>query len=1211
MIRHPWACGAGLLLAALLCSAYQAPGPSGGQFSQSLGTELGRLDAQAGRHRFYLGNDPVRWLANVPAASTSRLTFSTFLGGSNFDQVYALAIDAAGNIYVAGQTASANFPSRVGGVDGNRDVFVAKLNPAATQITYLTILGGQQTDTPGGIAVDTSGNAYVTGFTLSANFPTTTGAYQTIFRGSESAFVAKLNSSGALVYSTYLGGSGRDFASAIAIDGSGNAYVTGYTSSTNFPIVSGAFQPAYGGGFNDAFVTKLNPAGAGLVYSTFLGGISDDIASSIAVDPAGNAYICGQTNSPNFPVSSALQSTNAGGQDAFVAKLNATASALTFSTYLGGSFNDQANSIAIDSSQNVYVAGVTSSFDFPVSPTAFQNSIGGTFNAFVAKLTSSGGTLAFSTYLGGSGSDQASALAVDSAGNVWLAGSTSSLNFPLVNAYQAALAGGKDVFVATLNATGDHLLYSSYLGGALDDSGLAIGIDNRGSEVVGGITESSNFPSTLGVIQPLFGGSYDGFVFKLLAGVCPYSLSTNALNVADTGGSGTITASATVGCSAPAANSSVSWALVSVVGNAVNWTIAGNPSSLARSGTLTIGGQTVTINEPGLPCSYAVNPSSVSVGSAGGAGTVGVTPTPGDCPAAGVISGVSWASVSISGNTASWSVTADPSSLGRAGSFTIGGDAISVSQSGAACSYGLSTTSINAGSAGASGSIAITPLPVDCPPAAATSGVSWASISISGSAAPWTVSSNAGTQTRNGSFNVAGQTVTINQAANATPGTLTLSRTALNYGISGVLVTSTQTVTVGFTGGSGVAWTVSSSQPNITVAGSGTGNGSFTVTVAAGASGTVNVTAPGAAHSPLQLQVNVSAVTPGSPTGSFDTPISGTTGIAGAIAVTGWALDNIEVTKVDIWRGPLASEPAGLVLIGDAVFVADARTDVEARFPTSPYQYRAGWGYMLLTNFLPNNGGSAGPGNGTYALHAIAHNAAGNSLDLGTRTITVDNAHASTPFGTIDTPGQGGTASSNAFVNFGWALTQNPSTIPFDGSTITVILDGQEIGHPVYNQYRSDIANFFPGLNNTNGAIGFFYIDTTTLANGVHAISWNVYDNQGRGAGIGSRYFTVLNTGNIAVSNEEPVVVPSREPGDATDVEIEELGRIELKIGATRGYLLVQGERRMLPAGSSIKRGVFYWQAGPGFLGEYQLVFERPGAPDLIVRVTIRPKRFP
>ncbi len=1181
-----------------------------GKLPPSLARQLGRLNAPAGRHSFYLGNDPVRWLANVPAATTSSLTFSTFLGGSNFDQVYALALDAAGNIYVTGQTASTNFPSRTGGVYGNRDVFVAKLNPAGTQITYLTILGGQQTDTPGGIAVDASGNAYVTGFTLSTDFPTTTGAYQTSFRGSESAFVAKLNSSGALVYSTYLGGSGRDFATAIGIDGSGNAYVTGYTSSTNFPIVSGAFQTSYGGGFNDAFVTKLNPTGAALVYSTFLGGISDDTASSIAVDPAGNAYICGETNSPNFPVSSAFQAANAGGQDAFVTKLNATASGLTFSTYLGGSFDDLANSIAIDSSGNVYVAGVTSSFDFPVSSTAFQSSISGAFNAFVAKLTSTGAALAFSTFLGGSGSDQASTLAVDSAGNVWLAGSTSSTNFPLVNAFQALLAGGKDVFVATLNATGDHLLYASYLGGASDDSGLAIGIDNKGSEVVGGITQSSNFPSTLGVIQPLFGGDYDGFVFKLHAGICPYSLSTNALNVAATGGSGTITASAPVGCSTPTASSNVAWALVAVVGNAVNWTIAANPSSFGRGGTLTIGGQTVTITEPGLPCSYAVNPASVNVVSVGGAGNIGVTPTPADCPAAGASSGVSWASVSISGNIASWSVTADPSSLGRAGSFTIGGKSVSVLQSGAACSYGLSTTSISAGSGGASGSITITPLPGDCPPAAAVSNVSWASISISGSAAPWTVSANAGTQIRNGTFTVAGQSVAITQSAKATPGTLTLSRTVLNYGTSGSLVTSTQTVAVGFAGGSGVAWTVSSSQPNITVAGSGTGNGTFTVTAAAGASGTVTVTAPGAAQSPLQLQVNVSAVTPGSPTGSFDTPISGTTGIAGAIAVTGWALDNIEVTKVDIWREPLASEPAGLVLIGAAVFVADARTDVEARFPTSPYQYRAGWGYMLLTNFLPNNGGSPGPGNGTYALHAIAHNAAGNSLDLGKRSITLDNAHASTPFGTIDTPTQGGTASSNAFVNFGWALTQNPFTIPFDGSTITVILDGQAIGHPVYNQYRSDIANFFPGLNNTNGAIGFFYIDTTTLANGVHAISWNVYDSQGRGAGIGSRYFTVLNAGNVA-SNEEPVVVPSGEPGDTTDVEIEELGRIELKLGAMRGNLLVRGERRMLPVGSSIKRGVFYWQAGPGFLGEYQLVFERPGAPDLIVRVTIRPKRFP
>jgi Beta-propeller repeat len=1213
-IRHTWPSGAGFLAAALLCYAYSAtPIATGpiipGKLQQSLTHELGHLNAPAGRHSFYLGNDPVHWLANVPAASASSLTFSTFLGGSNFDQAYALAIDAAGNIYVTGQTASTNFPSRIGGVYGNRDVFVAKLNPAGTQIIYLTILGGQQTDTPGGIAVDASGNVYVTGFTLSTDFPTTTGAYQTSFRGSESAFVAKLNSSGALVYSTYLGGSGRDFATAIAIDSSGNAYVTGYTSSTDFPIVGGAYQAFYGGGFNDAFVTKLNPAGTGLVYSTFLGGTGDDTAAAIAIDPAGNAYICGETDSSNFPVVSALQKANAGGQDGFVAKLSATASALIFSTYLGGSFNDQANSIAIDSSLNVYIAGATTSSDFPVSPAAFQRSIGGTFDAFVVKLTF-GATLAFSTFLGGSGSDQGSALAVDSAGNVWLAGSTSSTDFPLVNAFQELLAGGKDVFVATLNATGDHLLYSSYLGGASDDSGLAIGIDNNGSVVVGGITQSSNFPSTVGVVQPRFGGSYDGFVLKLKNGICPYSLSANALNVAASGGSGTITASAAIGCNAPTASSNVPWASASVVGNAVNWTITADPSSFGRSGALTINGQTVTITQVGLPCSYALNPASVSVGSAGGAGNIAVTPSPADC-AVVANSGVSWASVSISGNNASWSVTADPSSLGRAGTFTIGGKSASVSQSGAACSYGLSSNSISAGSGGASGSITITALPGDCPPPSAASGVSWAAISMSGSAAPWTVSANAGTQIRNGTFTVAGQNVAITQSANATPGTLTLSRNVLNYGTSGSLVTSTQTVAVGFAGGSGVAWTVSSSQPNITVSGSGTGNGSFAVTTVAGASGTVTVTAPGAAQSPLQVQVNVLAVTPGFPTGSFDTPVSGATGIAGAIPVTGWALDNIEVIKVDVWRESLPGEAAGLSYIGDGVFVADARPDVEGAFPSSPFQYRGGWGYMLLTNLLPNAGGSPGPGNGIYALHAIAHNKAGNSLDLGTRTITVDNAHATRPFGTIDTPGQGAAVSGNAYVNFGWALTQNPYIIPTDGSTITVILDGQAVGHPAYNQYRSDIANFFPGLANSNGAIGFFYIDTTTLANGVHTISWNVYDNQGRGDGIGSRYFTVLNAGNIAVSNEEPVVAPSGEHGDETDVEIEQLDRIELKLGAARGYLLVQGERRPLPVGSSLKSGVFYWQAGLGFLGEYQLVFERPGAPDLIVRVTIRPKRFP
>jgi hypothetical protein len=348
----------------------------------------------------------------------------------------------------------------------------------------------------------------------------------------------------------------------------------------------------------------------------------------------------------------------------------------------------------------------------------------------------------------------------------------------------------------------------------------------------------------------------------------------------------------------------------------------------------------------------------------------------------------------------------------------------------------------------------------------------------------------------------------------ASPAVLTLSRTSLNFGYSGSLVTSPQTVALAFNGASGVSWTASPDQPNITVSPtSGNGNALLRITATAGLSGAVTVSAASVSATG-QVQVNLANAPPGNPYGSFDTPANNTSGIAGSIPVTGWALDSIEVTSVGIWREPVGNEPTasnGLVFLGAGTLVEGARPDVQATFPNAPLNYRAGWGYMLLTNFLPNSGGAAGPGNGGYNLHAIAVNKSGGTFDLGTRTVTVDNAQASKPFGTIDTPAQGATISGNAYVNFGWALTQSGYNIPIDGSTITVMVDGVAIGHPHYNQYRSDIATFFPGLANSNGAVGFFYLDTTKLANGVHTISWVVYDNQGRGDGIGSRYFTVEN----------------------------------------------------------------------------------------------------
>jgi len=470
---------------------------------------------------------------------------------------------------------------------------------------------------------------------------------------------------------------------------------------------------------------------------------------------------------------------------------------------------------------------------------------------------------------------------------------------------------------------------------------------------------------------------------------------------------------------------------------------------------------------------------------------------------------------------------------------------------------------------------------------------------------------------------------------------LSLDRSQLNFGVTtnGAAVTSSQVVHVATA--AGVAWNVGSNQSFVTVSpASGTGPGSFTVSVQSGGlttpanlQATVSVTSSGVSNSPQNVLVNVNVLSPSSvtaPFGSFDTPLNNTTGIAGAIPVTGWALDQIEVANVDILREPVVGEPPGtLILIGTAVFVADARPDVQGLYPALPLNYRAGWGYQLLTNFLPNSSGSGALGNGTYRIHAIAHSRSGQATDLGTKTITVDNAHASKPFGTIDTPTQGGTISGSDYVNFAWALTPQPFLIPLDGSTITVVVDGAILGHPVYNQFRSDIANLFPGYANSGGAVGFFHLNTTTLANGVHTISWNVFDNGGRGEGIGSRYFNVFNSGGPVAEPEEPGIAtpetvtmrrgihPDREaealsPDDNGRyvVGMEELGRIELQLGAARGWLMVNGERHRLPLGSSLKKGVFQWQAAVGYLGQYELLFEQAGGGTVGVWVTISPKTF-
>ncbi len=494
-------------------SLYQVIGgeqqPVSGQFVL-LGTNEVGFQVGAYNNKLPLVIDPV-------------LGYSTYLGGSADNYGYGIAVDGSGNSYITGYTQSTNFPTTTGAFQttslGSYEAFITKLNAGATNLVYSTYLGGNSYDIGYGIAVDGSGNAYITGVTYSSNFPTTTGAFQTTLGGTSNAFVTKLNASGtALVYSTYLGGSGTDQANGIALDSSGDACITGQTTSSNFPTTSGAFKTTYGGGNSDAFVTEVNANGTGLAYSTYLGGTAADYGDGIAVDASGDAYVTGYTTSTNFPTTSgAFQTTHASDgnkNDAFVTKLNSTGTALVYSTYLGGTVNDYGYGIALDSSGNAYVTGYTTSSNFPTTTGAFQTTNGGGGDAFVTKLNPSGTALVYSTYLGGTGADYGLGIAVDVAGNAYVTGSTISTNFPTTSgAFQTSLNGvDKDAFISKLNGLGTALLYSTYLGGNAIDSGLSIALGGSENPYVTGYTISTNFPTTTGAYQTTKSGSYDVFV---------------------------------------------------------------------------------------------------------------------------------------------------------------------------------------------------------------------------------------------------------------------------------------------------------------------------------------------------------------------------------------------------------------------------------------------------------------------------------------------------------------------------------------------------------------------------------------------------------------------------------------------------------------------------------------------------------------------------
>ena len=417
------------------------------------------------------------------------LTYSTYLGGTGGDTADSVTLDSMGNIYVAGVTASIDFPITSAAYQttyaGDGDLFVTEFNPAGNGIVFSTYLGGTGVDIPAQILFKTTplnpnGEIFLVGSTTSNNFPTTATAMQPQYTGNQDAFLAGLKPDGSgLIYSTYLGGSAIDFGAAMAIDSSGDVFVVGSTNSTDFPTMN----PLQLGdvGLYDAFVTEISPNGA-MLYSTYLGGSFSDYGTGIAVDAAGNVYVSGYTYSTDFPTQNALQTSLAGGSDIFITKFSPGSSALLFSSYLGGSSNDQALAMVVDATGNVYLTGNTQSANFPVTTTAYQSTLLGTTNAFVTKIAPGGSTLVFSTLFGGNQTDQANAMALDTAGNVYITGFTQSDNFPRLDAFQNVLgisgAGNcgstnltnvavntlcADAFVAKFGSNGIPI-YSSYLG---------------------------------------------------------------------------------------------------------------------------------------------------------------------------------------------------------------------------------------------------------------------------------------------------------------------------------------------------------------------------------------------------------------------------------------------------------------------------------------------------------------------------------------------------------------------------------------------------------------------------------------------------------------------------------------------------------------------------------------------------------------------------
>ncbi len=1037
-----------------------------------------------------------------------------------------------------------------------------------------------------------------------------------------------------LEYSTYLGGSDDELYTRMFVDELGQVHLTGYTYSYDYPIKN-AYQGSQASSSLDAILTKFDSSGSDLIFSTYFGGSSSEYFFGITVAGNGDVFIAGDTFSSDLPgINSCI-----GGKDVFIARFDSSGNFLC-GRYLGGTDEDRNLDIILDSSNHLWVTGFTSSTDFPTK-NPYQYWSGG-YCAYVSKLTSDLSIIKYSTYLGGSGEDIANRIVIDNSGCFYVTGRTSSSDFPVKNAWQNNYGGGQyDLFLTKFKPDGSELVFSTYLGGSGDEYYMSLALGNSGSVYIGGFTDSTDFP-TKNPYQETNRGDYDIVISKFSPDGSQLLYSTYL------GGTGE------------------DWHGVLTLDN---------------SGYIYITGSTYSDDFP-TKAPY----QSTYRGSRDAFFSI-LSPEGTDLIYSTFFGGSGWerclniakdssGNIYLAGETGSWDLpvlNAYQFTMGGAHDFFV-----------ARFSIGWNLTAQSTPNPGVP--IAVTPND--------TNGNGDGNTNFTRTyphgetvtlTAPGTYKQKVfykwnidGVENLNRTIQVVMNRDYTVTADYQTPGELSLSRSQLYFGAntSGA-ATGDQTFFISKSGENTLNWTVSDNASWLTCSPtSGTNSGEVTVLVdasglAAGTYyGTITVSALNVSNSPQY--VNVALVvykvnTTGVPFGYFETPKDGAY-VYGSIPVTGWALDDIEVEHVKIYR----KEGKDLVYIGDAVFVDGARPDVELAYPNYPKSYRAGWGYMMLTNFLPNGG------NGIFTLYAIAKDKEGNHVTLGTKTIECDNANAVRPFGAIDTPAQGGTASGTNHRNQGWVLTPLPNKIPEDGHTIIVWIDGIDVGKCKYNIYRSDIASLFPGYANSSGAMAYFDFDTTTYDNGVHTIQWTAVDNAGNVDGIGSRYFTIQNTGGSAdrtaqgadgkvaafnvqssMFNLNPSEVPMDysspirvkkgynqnikphkqfpdENGNIT-IEIKELEQIELQLSeGTRGlaplsnaplpdfpglpfnnwkgFLVVGNRLRTLPIGSTFnsQEGIFCWQPGPGFINTYQLVFfkaeEKGKLSKKLITVNILPK---